>query len=49
MVLANLKYTDGTGSTYLQSFTLLKILDCRKDGINQYHFRITPQEHPECF
>ena len=49
MVLANLKYTDGTVSAYLHSFTLLKILDCQKDGVNQYQFRISPQEHPECF
>ena len=49
MVLASLNYTDGTVWAYLHNFTLLKILDCQKDGVNQYQFRITPQEHPECF
>lgn len=49
MVLANLKYADGTVFGYLHDFTLLKILDCQKDGVNQYRFRISPKEHPECF
>lgn len=49
MVIANLNYSDGTVSAYLHNFTLLRILDCQKDGVNQYKFRINPQEHPECF
>lgn len=49
MVIATLDYSDSHVSAYLHQFTLMRILDCRKDGIFQYQFLVNPQEHPECF
>lgn len=49
MAVATLDYAGSHISATLHKFTLLKILDCKKDGVNQYQFLITPEEHPECF
>ena len=49
MVVATLDYSDAHISAYLHQFTLLRILDCEKDGVNRYQFLITPEEYPECF
>ena len=49
MVVAVLDYSSSTASAYLHQFTLLKILDCRKEDVNMYQFRVNPKEHPEVF
>ncbi|MBP3210638.1 MAG: Fic family protein [Oscillospiraceae bacterium] len=49
MVVATLDYSSTHASAYLHQFTLLKILDCRKDDVNTYQFLVNPEEHPECF
>ena len=49
MVVATLDYSDSAVSAYLHRFTLMKILVCRKEGVNQYRFIVTPEEHPEYF
>ena len=49
VVVAVLDYSSSTASAYLHQFTLLKILDCRKEDVNMYQFRVNPKEHPEVF
>ena len=49
MVVATLDYSGAKVSAYLHQFTLLKILDCRKEDGNQYQFLVNPAENPECF
>jgi hypothetical protein len=49
MVVATLDYSSSTASAYLHQFTLLKILDCRKEDVNMYQFLVNPTEHPEIF
>ena len=49
MVVATLDYTGPHVSAYLHKFTLLKILDCRKEHVNKYQFLISPEEYPEYF
>ena len=49
MVIATLDYSSSTASAYLHQFTLLRILDCRKEDVNLYQFLVNPREHPEIF
>ena len=49
MVVATLDYSSSTASAYLHQFTLLRILDCRKEDVNMYQFLVNPKEHPEVF
>ena len=49
MVVATLDYSSSTASAYLHQFTLLRILDCRKEDVNVYQFLVNPREHPEVF
>ena len=49
MVIAALDYSGAHVSAYLHQFTLLKILDCRKEDVYRYQFLINPEEHPEYF
>ena len=49
MVVATLDYSSSTASAYLHQFTLLRILDCRKEDVNVYQFLVNPKEHPEVF
>ena len=49
MVVATLDYSSSTASAYLHQFTLLRILDCRKEDVNLYQFLVNPREHPEVF
>ena len=49
MVVATLDYSSSTASAYLHQFTLLRILDCRKEDVNIYQFLVNPKEHPEVF
>ena len=49
MVVATLDYSSSTASAYLHQFTLLRILDCRKEDVNLYQFLVNPKEHPEVF
>ena len=49
MVVATLDYSSSTASAYLHQFTLLRILDCRKETVNMYQFLVNPTEHPEVF
>ena len=47
MVIATLDYSGAHVSAYLHQFTLLRILDCRKEDVYRYQFLINPEEHPE--
>ena len=53
MIVATLDYPDTHTSATLHTFTLMGILDCDKGGMRgdhfSYQFRVTPEEHPECF
>ena len=49
MVVAELSYSENVTKAILHTFRLLRILDCRKDGINMYQFLVNPEENPECF
>lgn len=49
MLVATLSYTENVAKAVLHTFRLLRILDCRKDGVNMYQFRVNPEENPECF
>lgn len=49
MVVATLDYSSSRASAFLHQFTLLKILDCRKEDVNMYQFLVNPKEHPEIF
>lgn len=49
MVVATLDYSSSTASACLHQFTLLRILDCRKEDVNLYQFLVNPKEHPEIF
>lgn len=49
MVVATLSYSANIAKAVLHEFRLLRILDCHKDGINMYQFRVNPKENPECF
>lgn len=49
MVIATLDYSESAASACLHQFTLLKILDCKKEGTVIYRFRVNPVEHPEIF
>ncbi len=49
MVIATLDYSGPQCSAYLHQLTLLRVLDCWKDGIFRYQFLISPPEHPDWF
>ena len=49
MVIATLDYSGSLVCAYLHQFTLLKILDCRKEGVFRYRFLINPEDHPGYF
>ncbi len=49
MLVATLSYTENVAKAVLHTFRLLRILDCHKDGVNMYQFRVNPEENPECF
>ena len=49
MVVATLDYSSSTASGYLHQFTLLRILDCKKEDVTLYQFLVNPKEHPEVF
>ena len=49
MLVATLSYTENVAKAVLHSFRLLRILDCHKDGVNMYQFRVNPEDNPECF
>ena len=53
MIVATLDYSDTHTSATLHTFALMGILDCDKGTAYNdqfsYQFRVTPQEHPECF
>ncbi len=49
MVVATLDYSGPHISAILHRFTLLRILDCRKEDVYRYQFLINPQENPEFF
>lgn len=49
MVIVTLDYSGAHVSAYLHQFTLLRILDCRKEDVYRYQFLINPEEHPEYF
>ena len=49
MVVATLEYSDSHASAYLHKFTLLRILDCKKEDGNKYQFLVNPEEHPQLF
>ena len=52
MVTASLDYSKAHACAMLHQFTLIRILDCRKDeekGVFVYQLRVNPEEHPECF
>ena len=47
MVVAVLDYSSSTASAYLHQFTLLRILDCRKEDVTMYQFRVNPKENTD--
>ena len=50
MLTATFDYSGTNVSAYLHKFTLLRILDCQKDGLLYlYQLRVNPEDHPECF
>ena len=49
MVVATLDYSSSHASAMLHQFTLLKVLECRREEVNRYQFLITPAMYPECF
>ncbi len=49
MAIATLDYSDSHISAYLHQFTLLKILDCRKEDVYRYQFLVNPEQNPEYF
>ncbi len=49
MIVSTLDYPATRASAVLHTFTLMRILDCSREDMNYYKFRITPAEHPECF
>ena len=49
MVVATLDYSSNHVYSFLHNFTLLKILDCYKEGVYKYQFLINPEEYPEYF
>lgn len=49
MVVATLDYSGSSMSAYLHQFTLLKLLDCRKEDVFHYQFLVNPEQHPQYF
>lgn len=49
MVIATLDYAGSHVSAILHQFTLIRILDCRKEDVYRYQFLVNPEDHPECF
>ena len=49
MVVATLAYSNKMAKAVLHTFRLLRILDCRKGGVNMYQLIVNPTENPECF
>ena len=49
MVIATLDYARSHVSAILHQFTLIRILDCRKEDVYRYQFLVNPEDHPECF
>ena len=52
MVTASLDYSKAHACAMLHQFTLIRVLDCRKDeekGVFVYQLKVNPEEHPECF
>ena len=49
MIVATLDYSSRKTSAVLHTFALIGIVDCRKEDMLTYQFRVTPEEHPECF
>lgn len=50
MIIANLDYSGTNVSAYLHKFTLMRIMNCRRNGLLfQYQLLVNPKDHPECF
>ena len=49
MIVATLEYSSSHTRAALHAFTLMGILECRKDDLFRYQFLVTPEERPECF
>ena len=49
MVIATLDYSGSHVSAYLHQFTLLRILECRKEEVNKYQFLVSPNDYPQLF
>ncbi len=49
MAIATLNYSETNIVAYLHQFTLLRILDCRKEDVYRYQLMVNPEENPECF
>ena len=48
-LIARLDYSGPNVSAYLHQFTMLRLIDCRKDDVNWYQFLVTPEQNPEYF
>ena len=52
MVTASLDYSKAHACAMLHQFTLIRVVECRKDeekGVFVYQIKVNPDEHPECF
>ena len=52
MVTASLDYSKAHACAMLHQFTLIRVVECRKDeekGVFVYQIKVNPEEHPECF
>ena len=49
MLVATLDYSGSRMSAYLHQFTMLKLLDCRKEDVFHYQFLVNPEQHPQYF
>ena len=52
MVTASLDYSKAHACAMLHQFTLIRVLECRRDeekGVFVYQIKVNPEEHPECF
>ena len=52
MVTASLDYSKAHACAMLHQFTLIRVVECRRDeekGVYVYQIKVNPKEHPECF
>lgn len=49
MFMATLDYSHSHACAVLHELTLIRVIDCWKEDVNQYRLTVNPEQNPEYF